>query len=54
MVEKLALMHRQNVEWGRDLVTIREETSFIKAYLDLQKYRFGNKLSYVMILKMNV
>lgn len=48
MVEKLALMHRQNVEWGRDLVTIREETSFIKAYLDLQKYRFGNKLSYVI------
>ena len=46
MVEKLALMERQNVEWGSDLVCIREEIKFIEAYLELQKYRFGEKLSY--------
>ena len=46
MVQKLALMERQNVEWGDDLVCIRDEVEFVEAYLELQKYRFGAKLSY--------
>ncbi|MCQ2982933.1 MAG: histidine kinase [Treponemataceae bacterium] len=46
MVEKLALMERQNVEWGNDSVKIRDELSFIDAYLELQRYRFGDKLQY--------
>ena len=46
MVQKLALMERQNVEWGGDMVRIGEETEFVEAYLELQKYRFGQKLSY--------
>lgn len=46
MVQKLAMMERQNVEWGGDLVCIGEEMKFIEAYLELQKYRFGTKLSY--------
>ncbi len=46
MVEKLALMQRQNVEWGRDLVPLKEELKFIEAYLELQKYRFGDRLKY--------
>ncbi len=45
MVEKLALIHRQNVEWGSDLVTVSNEVQFVEAYLELQKYRFGNKLT---------
>lgn len=46
MVEKLAIMERQNVEWGNDIVPIEEEINFVKAYLELQKYRFGERLSY--------
>ena len=46
MVQKLALMERQNVEWGGDFVRIGEEMEFVEAYLELQKYRFGPKLSY--------
>lgn len=46
MVQKLALMERQNVEIGHDFVRIREELEFIEAYLELQKYRFGEKLTY--------
>jgi two-component system sensor histidine kinase YesM len=46
MVEKLAVMQRQNVEWGNDYVTISDEVKFVEAYLELQKYRFGNKLMY--------
>ncbi len=46
MVEKLALMTRQNVEWGNDLVTVKKETESIEAYLYLQSYRFGDRLSF--------
>lgn len=46
MVDKLAIMERQNVEWGRDYVTIKKEIESIEAYLALQGYRFGERLSY--------
>lgn len=46
MVEKLAVMQRQNVTWGNDYVTIEDEINFVKAYLELQKYRFGDRLCY--------
>lgn len=46
MVEKLAIMERQNVDWGTDAVEIRRELEFVEAYLGLQKYRFGDRLSY--------
>ena len=46
MVQKLALMERQNVELGNDFVKIRDEIGFIEAYLELQKYRFGERLTY--------
>jgi two-component system sensor histidine kinase YesM len=46
MVEKLAIMQRQYVEWGNDSVEIAKEMDFVRAYLGLQKYRFGDRLSY--------
>ena len=46
MVEKLAVMQRQYVEWGEDFVTVSQELEFVKAYLALQKYRFGDRLNY--------
>ena len=46
MVEKLAVMERQNVDWQHDSVTVGEEAEFIKAYLQLQSYRFGDRLSF--------
>ena len=46
MVQKLAMMERQNVDWGGDLIRIEEEIKSVEAYLELQKYRFGAKLSY--------
>ena len=46
MVSKLAVMTRQNVDWGEELVEIRREMEFVEAYLGLQKYRFGDRLSY--------
>lgn len=46
MVERLALMQRQNVDWGNDSVLLEDEIQFVEAYLELQKYRFGDRLSY--------
>lgn len=46
MVEHLALMQRANVNWHSDTVSLEEEVSFIEAYLELQKYRFGDRLNY--------
>lgn len=46
MIEKLAVLQRQYVDWGDDLVEIEKETEFARAYLSIQKYRFGSKLSY--------
>jgi len=46
MVEKLAIIQRQNVDWNEDSIMVREEIRFVEAYLELQKYRFGNKLIY--------
>lgn len=51
MVQKLALMERQNVEFGNDFVRIRDEIGFIEAYLELQKYRFGTRLTYEIDVK---
>ena len=46
MVQRLAVMERQNVEWREDAVTIAEEEGFIDAYLQLQSYRFGERISF--------
>ena len=46
MVQRLAVMERQNVEWHDDAVTIEEEEGFIDAYLQLQSYRFGERISF--------
>lgn len=46
MVEKLAVMERQNVDWSTDTVEIGKEMEFVEAYLSLQKFRFGDRLSY--------
>lgn len=46
MVEKLAIMERQNVDWSTDTVTTKKEMEFVEAYLGLQRYRFGERLSF--------
>ncbi|WP_022762458.1 sensor histidine kinase [Butyrivibrio sp. AD3002] len=46
MVEKLAKLQRQYTEWNEDNISIEKELSFAENYLGLQKYRFGDRLSY--------
>lgn len=46
MIEKLAILERQNINWASDNIKLAEEMSFVEAYLELQQYRFGNRLHY--------
>ncbi len=46
MIERLAKLQRQYTEWNEDEITIEREIEFVKAYLELQKYRFGDRLSF--------
>ena len=46
MIEKLAVLQRQYVEWGEDMVKVSKEMDFVQTYLDIQKYRFSSRLSY--------
>lgn len=46
MIEKLAVLERQNINWASDNVKFSEEINFVEAYLELQKYRFGDRLHY--------
>ncbi len=46
MVEKLAVIERKNADWNEDNTTVENEMDFVEAYLKLQQYRFGERLSY--------
>lgn len=43
---KFALLLRQASRWDKDFITIREEILFVSSYLDIQKYRFEDRVSY--------
>jgi len=46
MIEKMAKLVRQNISWSTDHSTVAEELSFIRSYLELQQYRFGDRLKF--------
>lgn len=48
MIESLALLERENVNWSSDQVMISEEMKLIEAYLQIQKYRFEERLKYTL------
>jgi two-component system sensor histidine kinase YesM len=46
VIELLAVLMRKSTDWWDDCVTLADEVSFAEAYLKLQQYRFGSRLSY--------
>lgn len=46
VIEFLAVLMRKSTDWWDDCVTVADEISFAEAYLKLQQYRFGSRLSY--------
>lgn len=46
IIENLSILLRTTINWGEDHITIEDEMLFVENYLQIQKYRFGDKLSY--------
>lgn len=44
IIENLAILLRKTINWGEDYITIEDEMMFVENYLQIQKYRFGDKL----------
>lgn len=53
MIQKMATLVRQNISWSTDNSTITEELDFIRSYLELQQYRFGDRLKFDIELEDN-
>ncbi|WP_440896939.1 sensor histidine kinase [Amphibacillus sp. Q70] len=51
IIENMAGIFRNSLTWGRDWVTVKEEVHLIKAFLEIQAYRFGDKLAYSVELE---
>ncbi len=46
MIESLAKLMRKSADWGADYITLEQEIKFMKDYLELQKYRYGDVFHY--------
>ncbi|ADU28825.1 sensor histidine kinase [Evansella cellulosilytica] len=46
IIQNMASIFRNSLTWGKDWVSVREEVDLIISFLEIQKYRFGNKLEY--------
>ncbi len=46
IIQNMAKIFRNSLAWRKDTVTVREELEFIHCFLEIQKYRFGDKLEY--------
>ncbi|WP_116059260.1 cache domain-containing sensor histidine kinase [Cohnella phaseoli] len=45
MVLNLSKILRKSLNWHGNIVSVREEIELVRCYLDIQKYRFRNKIS---------
>ena len=46
MIQRMSKIFRKSISWSRNWVTVREELELIQCFLEIQKYRFGDKLEY--------
>jgi two-component system sensor histidine kinase YesM len=46
IIGELAILFRKSMDWRSDDITIDEEMSFVEKYINIQKYRFGDKIKY--------
>lgn len=46
IVHNMAKMFRKSISWNQNEVTVKEELELIESFLQIQKYRFGDKLQY--------
>ena len=46
IIGELALLFRTSMDWRVDYITIEEEMRFVEKYINIQRYRFGDKIKY--------
>ncbi|WP_058302298.1 sensor histidine kinase [Gorillibacterium timonense] len=46
IIHNMAKLFRNSLVWKRDMVTVQEEMEFVHCFLEIQKYRFGDKINY--------
>ncbi|QAY67587.1 cache domain-containing sensor histidine kinase [Paenibacillus protaetiae] len=46
IIHNMAKIFRKSLSWDHDWVYVREELELINCFLEIQKYRFGDKLEY--------
>ena len=46
IIGELAILFRKSMSWGNGNITIDEELNFVDKYINIQRYRFGDKLKY--------
>jgi two-component system sensor histidine kinase YesM len=46
IIGELAILFRKSMTWGRDCIPIAEEMNFIEKYINIQKYRYGDKIMF--------
>jgi two-component system, sensor histidine kinase YesM len=50
IIHNMAKIFRNSLTWGKDFVPIRDEINLITSFLEIQKYRFGDKLDYEIMV----
>ncbi len=48
IIQNMAKIFRTSLSWEKDWRTVREEIVLIQCFLEIQKYRFGDKLDYMI------
>ncbi|WP_224724198.1 sensor histidine kinase [Paenibacillus vietnamensis] len=46
IIHNMAKIFRKSLQWGKDWVTVKEEMDLVLCFLEIQKYRFDDKLNY--------
>lgn len=51
ILEDFAMLMRKNIQWNEDFIPIEEEFKNVERYLEIQKYRFGDRLEYFLYMQ---
>lgn len=46
IIHNMAKIFRKSLQWGKDRVPVKDEMELVVCFLEIQKYRFGDKLNY--------
>ena len=51
ILENFAVLMRENIQWSQDFVTVDEECENVRRYLEIQKYRFGDRFEFSLCIQ---